>query len=98
MSPRIIVKQAMRSKALRAEPVVALYEQGKVFHSGDVSKLETEMLSWIPGQGDSPNRVDAMVWAVTELMQSTGIGRIKSARGGSIRPEGPFGMPRRRIA
>lgn len=95
MSPRIIVKQAMRSKALRAEPVVSLYEQGRVFHTGDLSKLETEMLSWIPGQGDSPNRVDALVWAVTELMSATGFGRIRSARGGTIRPNGGLG---RRIA
>lgn len=93
LSPRIIVKQAMRSKALRAEPVVALYEQGRVFHTGDQSKLETEMLSWVPGTGDSPNRVDAMVWAITELMNATRFGRIRSARGGTIRPNGPFGMP-----
>lgn len=98
LTPRIIVKQATRSKQLRAEPVVALYEQGRVFHSGDLSKLETEMLSWIPGRGDSPNRVDAMVWAVSELMHSTGLGRIRSARGGNIRPNGPFGVPGRRIA
>jgi phage terminase large subunit-like protein len=76
-----------------------MYEQKRVFHWNDLSALETEMLSWIPGQGDSPNRVDAMVWAVTELMHSTGMGRIRSARGGSIRPNGPFGMPGgRRIA
>lgn len=99
LSPRIIVKQAMRSKALRAEPIVSLYEQGRVFHTGDQSKLETEMLSWIPGTGDSPNRVDAMVWALTELMNATGLGRIRSARGGTIRPSSPFGMPGgRRIA
>lgn len=99
LSPRVIMKQAQRAKALRAEPVVALYEQGRVFHAGDQSGLETEMLSWIPGQGDSPNRVDAMVWAVSELMNATGLGRIRSARGGTIRPNGPFGMPGgRRIA
>lgn len=92
LMPRIIMKQAQRAKALRAEPVVALYEQGRVFHTGDLSKLETEMLSWIPGTGDSPNRVDAMVWAVSELMNATGLGRIRSARGGTIRPSGPFGM------
>ena len=92
LRPRIIVKTAMRAKALRAEPIVALYEQGRVFHSGDVSGLETEMVSWIPGEGDSPNRVDAMVWALIELMNATGLGRIRSARGGTIRPNGPFGM------
>jgi phage terminase large subunit-like protein len=98
LQPRIIVKTATRSKQLRAEPVVALYEQSRVWHVGDVAKLETEMLSWIPGQGDSPNRVDALVWAISELMNSTGLGRIRSARGSNIRPNGPFGMPGRRIA
>jgi phage terminase large subunit-like protein len=93
LSPRIIMKQAQRAKSLRAEPIVALYEQGRVFHVGDLSKLETEMLSWIPGTGDSPNRVDAMVWGVSELMNATGLGRIRSARGGTIRRNGPFGMP-----
>lgn len=96
LNPRIIVKQAMRSKALRAEPVVALYEQHRVWHTGELSKLETEMLSWIPGQGDSPNRVDALVWAVTELMNATGFGRIKSVRGSTIRPSDGFGG--RRVA
>ena len=59
LNPRIIVKQAMRSKQLRAEPIVGLYEQKRVFHWNDLAKLETEMLTWIPGIGASPNRVDA---------------------------------------
>lgn len=90
LPPRIIVKQAQRSKMVRAEPVVALYEQGHVFHWNDTSALEIEMLSWIPGQGDSPNRVDAMVWAVTELMHSTGIARLARPKGGNL----PFNGPR----
>jgi phage terminase large subunit-like protein len=65
--PRIIVTTAMRSKQLRAEPVVAMYEQSRVFHLGRLSDLEEEMLTWVPGQGDSPNRVDALVWGLTEL-------------------------------
>jgi hypothetical protein len=59
---------ASRSKEVRAEPVVALYEQGKVFHSRGLHKLENEMLSWVPGLGKSPNRIDALVWAVTDFM------------------------------
>jgi phage terminase large subunit-like protein len=98
IAPRIIVKTATRSKQLRAEPVVSLYEQSRVFHVGDLAGLETEMLSWIPGKGDSPNRVDALVWGVSELMNSTGLGRIRSARGGTIRRNGPFGMPGGRVA
>ena len=85
INARIIVKQAMRSKALRAEPVVNLYEQKRVFHHNDLSALEDEMLTWIPGQGASPNRVDALVWAIDELISGSTIGRIRSARGGTIR-------------
>jgi len=62
---------ASRSKEVRAEPVVSLYEQGKVFHAKGLYKLENEMLSWVPGLGKSPNRVDALVWAITELMNKT---------------------------
>lgn len=57
-----------RGKQLRAEPVVSLYEQGKVFHARGLNKLENEMLTWTPGEGKSPNRVDALVFAITELM------------------------------
>jgi len=88
INARIIVKQAMRSKALRAEPVVNLYEQRRVYHHNDLAALENEMLTWIPGVGASPNRVDALVWAVDELITSTSIGRIRSARGGTIRRRG----------
>jgi len=59
---------ASRSKEIRAEPVVGLYEQGRVFHAKGLHKLENEMLSWVPGLGKSPNRVDALVWAITDLM------------------------------
>ncbi|HEY3485649.1 MAG TPA: terminase family protein, partial [Ilumatobacteraceae bacterium] len=72
LPPRIIVTTAMKSKRLRAEPVVALYEQTRVFHTGNLADLEDEMLTWVPGQGDSPNRVDATVWALTELMKPGG--------------------------
>lgn len=60
---------ASRGKAVRAEPVVANYEHGKIHHVGDFPYLEDEMVTWIPGESrDSPNRIDAMVWAITELM------------------------------
>jgi len=58
---------ASRSKEIRAEPVVSLYEQGRVFHQRGLHKLENEMLSWVPGLGKSPNRIDALVWGVTDL-------------------------------
>jgi len=60
---------ASRGKAVRAEPVVANYEHDKIHHIGDFSYLEDEMVTWIPGESrESPNRIDAMVWAITELM------------------------------
>jgi phage terminase large subunit-like protein len=64
---RVLVTTATRSKQLRAEPVVGLYEQKRVKHIKGLGLLEKEMTTWIPGKGDSPNRIDAMVWAVIEL-------------------------------
>jgi phage terminase large subunit-like protein len=58
---------ATRGKQARAEPVAALYEQGRVSHLGAFRELEDEMCSVI-GEGESPDRLDALVWAVTELM------------------------------
>lgn len=57
---------ASRGKQTRAEPISALYEQGKVHHVGGFPALEDEMCLWIPGM-PSPNRMDALVWAITEL-------------------------------
>ena len=61
---------ATRGKAVRAEPIVSLDEQGKIHHAGIFEKLEDQMCSWIPYEPHykSPDRVDARVWALTELM------------------------------
>ena len=62
---------AKRGKAARAEPVAALYEQGRVAHVRGLVELEDEMcrmtLRGFEGQG-SPDRVDALVWALHDLM------------------------------
>jgi phage terminase large subunit-like protein len=58
---------ASRGKATRAEPVSMLYEQGLVHHVGTLPDLETQMTTWVPGM-TSPDRMDALVWAVTFLM------------------------------
>jgi phage terminase large subunit-like protein len=58
---------ASRGKLTRAEPVAALYEQGKVHHVGAFTKLEDQMTTWVPGM-PSPDRMDALVWALTDLM------------------------------
>jgi predicted phage terminase large subunit-like protein len=64
---------ASTAKMARAEPVSALYEQGKVFHVRDseapLTELETQLTTWEPlGKFKSPDRLDAMVWALTELL------------------------------
>ena len=64
---------ASRGKAIRAEPVAALYEQKRVFHVGSFPLLEDQMTSFTSdfdrqSAGYSPDRVDALVWAFTELM------------------------------
>jgi phage terminase large subunit-like protein len=61
--------RASRGKVVRAEPIAALYEQKKVHHVGIFEELEAEMCSFVPDHLDaSPDRVDALVWALTELM------------------------------
>lgn len=59
---------ASRGKAVRAEPVAALYEQGKIHHVGSFKLLEDEQCEWVPGSTKSPNRMDALVWVLTYLM------------------------------
>lgn len=59
---------ASQSKQARAEPVASLYEQRRVSHVGSFPKLEDECCQWVPGSGRSPNRLDALVYALTELM------------------------------
>lgn len=58
---------ASRGKKVRAEPIAAYYEQGRVHHVGTFDELEDEYCTWVPG-GKSPNRLDAAVWALTDLM------------------------------
>jgi len=59
--------RASRGKAVRAEPVASVYEQHRVHHVGSFPDLEDQMCTWMPDSGESPDRVDALVWAITEL-------------------------------
>ena len=64
---------ASRGKVARAEPVSALYEQGRVHHIGAFPQLEDQMCAFTPdfdraSAGYSPDRVDALVWGLTELL------------------------------
>jgi phage terminase large subunit-like protein len=65
---RWIPVHASRDKCTRAEPVAALYEQGRVHHVNALEVLEDEMVSWEPSSKMSPNRLDALVWLVTALL------------------------------
>jgi len=64
--------RASRGKLVRAEPIAALYEQGKVHHVGEFKELEDQLISYTPTSRKSPDRLDALVWAITELSQRSG--------------------------
>jgi predicted phage terminase large subunit-like protein len=59
---------ASRGKVTRAEPVAALYEQGRVSHVRVFEDLEEQLTTWTPESGTSPDRLDALVWALTWLL------------------------------
>ena len=59
-------------KRLRAEPIAALYEQGRVSHIGAFDLLEDQMTGWVPDSGYSPDRLDALVHGLAELGLATG--------------------------
>ncbi|MGB0935012.1 MAG: DNA-packaging protein [Alphaproteobacteria bacterium] len=62
--------RATRGKVTRAEPIAALYEQGRVKHiATGLAELEKQLISYIPGvTSKSPDRLDALVWGLTDLM------------------------------
>ena len=66
---KVRVVTATRGKEVRAEPVSARYERGRVHHVGTFEELEGEMLNWVPGSGESPDRMDALVWAISRLIR-----------------------------
>jgi phage terminase large subunit-like protein len=67
-SVRVEPVHAKVSKQARAEPISALYERGLIHHAGFMPLLEAQMTQWVPGQEKSPDRMDAMVHAVTHLL------------------------------
>lgn len=70
VNPNLPIKEvhAAVGKEARAEPISALCEQHKIHHVGSYPKLEDELTTWVPNTGmSSPNRLDAYVWAATEL-------------------------------
>ena len=74
-APKVLFKpvRALRNKVERALPVAALYEQGRVRHVGALSLLEDQMCRFTADgkMEKSPDRVDALVWALTELSETS---------------------------
>jgi phage terminase large subunit-like protein len=69
VTAHVVLVHASLGKRTRAEPVSALYEQKRVHHVGVFPELEDQMCAWEPGVAkDSPDRMDALVWGLTELM------------------------------
>lgn len=82
---------ASRGKAVRAAPVSALYRRHLVSHVGNFPQLEREMTSWVPDDGQlSPNRMDALVWGLTELYD---LGTEKRERKAHLPPGAERLMP-----
>jgi phage terminase large subunit-like protein len=62
---------ASRGKAIRAEPIASLYTDRRVWHTRPFDTLEDQLVNWTPDAGKSPDRLDALVWALTELTEGT---------------------------
>lgn len=69
IDPSLPIKtvRASKGKHTRAQPVAALYEEGKIHHVGKFVALENQMCNWLPGD-KSPDRMDALVWGIYDLM------------------------------
>jgi len=99
---KVLEVHSKHGKALRAEPVTLAYEQNRVHHVGYLADLESQMNTWIPGEGKSPDRVDALVHALTALMikppsgfsggriSATSLANRKISDGRPTRPGGIF--------
>lgn len=90
--------RATRGKYVRAEPVSALYEQGRVHHVGVHPELEDQMISFTPeraadrSDGYSPDRVDALVWALTELFPDITAGEANTSATAGLLAGNHFGF------
>lgn len=82
---KVLEVHSKYGKALRAEPITLAYEQNRVHHVGYLGDLESQMCAWIPGEGKSPDRVDALVHALTALLIKPPAGFM----GGTIKAKSP---------
>lgn len=89
IDPRVPVflVNAQRNKHTRAEAVVGAYEQHRVHHVGRFAELESQLVTWVPEDSKSPDRLDALVWGLTALLVKPPLGlgagpiRAKSVAG-----------------
>lgn len=86
---QILTVHAKKSKELRAGPIATLYELDRIHHHGVFADLETQQCTWVPGGEapgrDSPDRVDALVYALLELMDGPQVGGSLSQFTGTFR-------------
>lgn len=78
---RVEAMTATRAKRVRAEPVSTIYETGQAHHVGYLSLLEEQLVTWTPREPGSPDRMDALVWAVTWLIPELSTPPADYARG-----------------
>lgn len=80
IDPRVnvVTVHARQGKQTRAEPVALLYDRNRAHHVGEFPLLEAEQTGWVPGEA-SPNRLDALVWALTHLMPEINLSGAASA-------------------
>lgn len=83
---------ASRSKIVRAQPIVALFEQGRAHIVGDMPELEEQMVSYVAGD-KSPDRLDAMVWSGTELVGFGALGLVEFLKSEKASEMGRVPMP-----
>lgn len=79
-SVKVRTVHASRGKLTRAEPVHGLTEQGRIKFVGGFAELEDQLTAWVPGEQDSPDRLDAFVWAVTALFPELAAGEGRALR------------------
>jgi phage terminase large subunit-like protein len=92
----VIKINADESKADRAEPIAALDEKGWIHHAGFFPMLESQMVTWVPGEGKSPDRVDARVHLIRALLKAEPLkqAKVESPVAKRALPRRPYGAPR----
>ena len=70
---------ASRGKVIRAEPIAAIYARNEAHHVGRFPELERQMCEWTPVSGYSPDRLDAMVWGMSDVMEGSSAAAFLSA-------------------